>query len=106
MKNVVIKKSNIHGRGVFANRDFKKGEIIIKWDISKTISKEGFEELSAQEKVYTNYLKGKYFIMQSPAKYANSSCEPNTIVKKFCDIAIKNIKKEKKLHLVTMVQSI
>jgi len=32
-------------------------------------------------------------MMQSPAKYVNSSCEFNTTVKNFCDVAIKDIKK-------------
>jgi hypothetical protein len=59
MQDVIIKKSKIHGKGVFANRDFKKGEAVMKWDISKTISKEQFEKLSEQEKIYTNSTGGR-----------------------------------------------
>jgi len=94
MQDIIIKKSKIHGRGVFANRDFKKGEIVLKWDISRTIPEKEFRMLSEQEKIYTSFTeKGRYFMMQSPAKYVNSSCQSNTTVKNFCDIAIKNIKK-------------
>jgi len=31
MKSVVVKKSKISGKGVFASRDFKKGEIVLRW---------------------------------------------------------------------------
>ena len=34
MVDVAVKKSKIEGLGVFALRDFKKGEIVIKWDIA------------------------------------------------------------------------
>ena len=31
--------------------------------------------------------------MQSPEKFVNHSCEPNTHVKNSCDVAVRNIKK-------------
>jgi len=45
--NIIVKKSKIHGRGVFANKDFKKNEIVIKWDISHLISRNEFENLKS-----------------------------------------------------------
>jgi len=41
MADVIVKKSKIHGLGVFASRNFKKGEIIIKWDTSHKLTKKG-----------------------------------------------------------------
>lgn len=38
--DVIVKKSKIDGKGVFAARDFKKGEIVIKWDISHELTPE------------------------------------------------------------------
>ena len=41
MKNdfVISKLSKIHGKGVFASKNFKKGEIVLHWDTSQIISK-------------------------------------------------------------------
>ena len=32
MSNVIVKKSKINKKGVFAVKDFKKGEIVLKWN--------------------------------------------------------------------------
>ncbi len=90
--NVIVKNSNIGGKGVFALRDFKKGEIILHWDISHILSKEKVDEMTNDEKKYISFLDNKYVIMQEPEKYVNHSCDPNTTAKNFCDVAIKNIK--------------
>jgi len=37
---VMVKNSKIEGKGVFALRNFKKGEVILHWDASKTLLKE------------------------------------------------------------------
>ena len=92
--DVTIKKSKINGRGVFANRDFKKGETVLKWDTSVILSKEEVGKLSSKEKNYISPFKGKFLLQQPPACYVNHSCDPNTKVIDDClDKAIKNIKK-------------
>ena len=91
--DIIVKKSKIEGKGVFANRNFKKGEIVIKWDTSKKINKKEFNKLSDKEKKYVALIEGKYIVNQSPTKFVNHSCNPNTSVKKFCDVAIRDIKK-------------
>jgi len=91
--NVVVKKSKIHGKGVFANRDFKKGEIILKWK-PKILKESEIQKLSARERHYIyKDKKGKYFLMRAPEKYVNHSCEANTKVKNNCDVVIKHIRK-------------
>ncbi|MBS3088672.1 SET domain-containing protein-lysine N-methyltransferase [Candidatus Pacearchaeota archaeon] len=92
-KNISIKKSKIEGKGVFASRNFKEGEIVIKWDISRQLTPEEVKELPEAEKKYIAYFKGKYILMKSPAKYVNHSCDANTYVNNFCDIAKRDIKK-------------
>jgi len=52
--NVIVKKSRIDGFGVFANKDFKKGEIVMKWDMSYTLSKEEIKALEENEKKIHN----------------------------------------------------
>ena len=34
MPDVIIKDSKIQGKGVFANKNFKKGKMVMKWDAS------------------------------------------------------------------------
>ena len=89
---VMVKNSNIEGKGVFALRDFKKGEIVLRWNMSRILSKEEVEKLNEEEKEYISFLNGKYVIMQEPERYVNHSCEPNTTAKNFCDVAITDIK--------------
>jgi hypothetical protein len=43
-KDVVIKKSEINKKGVFATRDFNKGEIILSWN-PKILKKIEIEKL-------------------------------------------------------------
>ena len=93
IKNIVIKKSKIEGKGIFANRNFKKGEIIIDWSkCSKILSEEEFKKLSEDGKKYVSFIDGKHICFLEPAKYMNHSCEPNTSVNNNCDVAIKDIK--------------
>lgn len=91
-KDIVIKKSKISGKGVFAQRDFKKGEVVLKWN-PKPLTKEEFEKLTSKKLAYVLHIGRKYFLMQTPEKFVNYSCEPNTFTKNLSDIARRNIKK-------------
>ena len=93
VKDIMIKKSKIGGKGIFAGRDFKKGEIIIKWDISHQLTPEEVKKLPEAEKRYIANLEGKYILMQPPAKYVNHSCDANSYADNFCDIAKRHIRK-------------
>ena len=90
--DVIVKDSEIEGKGVFATRDFKAGEIILRWDISNILSSEEFAKLSEEEKQYITHLDNKYVVMQSPEKYVNHSCDANSTAKQFCDVAKRDIK--------------
>ena len=90
---VVIKKSNIHGMGIFADKDFKKGDVVLHWDTSQILTEEEFKNMSEDEKRYVTFCNDKYVKMQSPECYMNFSCVANTKEKDFCDIAIRDIKK-------------
>jgi hypothetical protein len=91
--DVAVKKSKIHGKGVFALRNFKKGEAVLNWDTSHILSKEEVVKLSNKEKEYVSLLKGRHVVMQEPEKYLNHSCDANTNVGDFCDVAVRDIKK-------------
>lgn len=87
MKDVIIRKSRIHGMGVFAARDFKKDEVILRWDTSESLTKNEVDRLPENERRYIAHSNGKYIMMQSPAKYVNHSCGSNTYTENFCDVA-------------------
>ena len=96
MNDVVIKKSKIgqFEKGVFANRKFKRGEIVIKYNL-KPLTKEEFDTLPKEEKNFTHKHWGVIYLYQSPERYVNHTSNPNTIqdLQKKCDIAKRDIEK-------------
>ena len=53
MNDVVIGVGNLTGKGVYANRDFKNGEVVIRYHL-KPLTKTEFEELPDDEKIFTH----------------------------------------------------
>lgn len=92
-RSLIIKKSKLAGKGVFANRKFKKGEVVIKWSLDKIFTRSASELLPEKEKDFLVKKGNKFILMQPPARYVNHSCEPNTLSKVGCDIAIRDIEK-------------
>lgn len=94
MKDIIIKKSKINGRGIFANKDFKKGEIVIQWKIGKVFTKKEIESLPKDKQKYKNHIgRNKYIIANPPEGLVNHSCDPNTFVKNNSDVALRDIKR-------------
>lgn len=95
MTDVIIKKSKIQGKGVFAAKDVKKGEIVIDWSTcSISLTQSEVDQLPSNKKKYVSYAKnGKYVLFSSPGKYVNHSCDSNTKAINECDVAIRDIKK-------------
>lgn len=99
------KLSNIHGRGVFARRDIKKGTDIIEYQGEIVSKEEGDKRTDEQEKkgaIYIFSLNKKQdidgSIKGSGAELINHSCHPNAEAinyddEEICIRAIKNIKK-------------
>ena len=91
MLDVIVKKSEIHGTGVFAARNFKKGEVILTWN-PKYLPLSAKDTLTDAEKNYAYILEDKIRIMQEPEKFVNHSCDNNTHVVNECDVALRDIK--------------
>jgi uncharacterized protein len=91
-KDIIVKISKTHKKGVFAARDFKKGEVVLKWH-PLSLSKSTVKKVSPAQKHYVIKHGKKYLLMQAPEKFVNHSCEPNTKVKNDSDVAVRNIKK-------------
>ncbi len=96
MKGVIIKKSKVRqfDKGVFAERNFKKGEIVMKYTL-KRLTKKEFEKLPESKKNFTHKHSGKIYFYSIPERYVNHSSNPNTIqdIKNECDIAARDIKR-------------
>ena len=83
MSDVVVKESKIHGFGVFAARDFAKGEIILPIDDSRVVDEEHpLRPEMGEYDYHCDYLAdGKVVLMRSPERHINSCCDPNVFVK-------------------------
>ncbi len=113
---VFLKKSKIHGRGIYAKEFIKKGERIIEYIGEKVTKKEGERraekhfEMSkgnpSQGAVYIFELNKKFDIdgifEYNTAKYINHSCNPNSEIHIRNDHiwikAKKNIKKSQEIY--------
>lgn len=94
MNDVIIGKGEMFGKGIFAARNFRKNEIVIKYNLKPLTEKE-FQELSKKEKNFVHEHWGQLYLYSIPERYVNHSSSPNTFqdLKKRCDIAIRDIKK-------------
>ena len=93
-----VKRSKVHGYGIFATKDIKKGVKIIQYIGEKILKAEGDARSASRIKKYLNSnrtgsvyifeLNKKYDIDGSvsynKAKYINHSCDPN------CEVDIIN----------------
>ncbi len=97
IKDVIIGKGNLDGKGVYANRDFTKGEVVIKYNL-KPLTENECKKLQKRKggKGYldTHIHWGQIYLYSEPEKYVNHSKSPNTYqdLKKQQDIALRNIK--------------
>lgn len=104
-QGVLLKESKIgqfdDGIGVFANRDFKKGEIVIKWDL-KILSDEEYKDLSEYERSnFCHQRGGIHWLYPDPERHVNRFHSPNVIpdFEKQANIAIRDIKKDEELSI-------
>jgi SET domain-containing protein len=99
MEKVYVKKSKIKGKGLFAKKNIKKGELIgivqgpIVPDNQKSYKKYGEDHLHPIS--YT-----KAILNKNITKYTNHSCKPNCGLKNSTKIiAIKDIKKDQEITI-------
>jgi SET domain-containing protein len=91
--DVEVRDSEIQGRGLYALRDFKVGDVVLRWDLNHTISTRDLSNMLVEERRYTHPLdEDRAIIVQPPERFVNHSCDNNTEVRDFCDVAIKTIR--------------
>ena|SRR3989338_10059098 len=102
--DVEIKKSHIgqfnDGLGVFALRDFKKGEAVIKYHLS-ILTEEAFAQLPAAEKHFTHKRGDVIYYYPDPERHVNRHEDPNVYpdFEQSADIALRDIKKGEELSI-------
>lgn len=90
--DVEVRSSNIHDRGLFARRTFAPGEIVLRWDTSQIVPTSDLSSLPDELRRYTHPLDEQHsIIVQPPERFVNHSCNNNTEVRSFCDVAIRSI---------------
>lgn len=103
--NLQLKESGIRqfkdGLGVFANRDFKAGEIVIKWNL-KALTEQQYQELPLYEKEnFCHKRNGIQWLYPEPERHVNRFKNPN-VAPNFemqADIALRDIKKGEELSI-------
>jgi hypothetical protein len=76
-----IRHSCIQGTGVYATHSIGAGVAVLKIDDSRRVD-EQHPLSAADDPRHCDYLAaGKVVLMQSPERYINHSCDPNTYVK-------------------------
>ena len=109
-KDVSVKKSGIgqfdDGLGVFANRDFKKGETVIKWNLKK-LTQEEYKTLPNYEKNnFCHVRNGIIYYYSDPERHVNRSKSPNVFsdIQQEANIAIRDIKQGEELSISDTTQ--
>lgn len=97
MNDLVIGKGKLAGKGVYANRDFKKGEVVIKYNL-KSLTDEEYKKLPVKEKMFTHMHGTIRQLYSIPERYVNHSENPNTYhrvksMRDQADVALRDIKK-------------
>jgi hypothetical protein len=94
MQDIYIGKGKLAGKGVYAARNFKEGELVKQWNL-KPITQEDFDALPKSEHMFVHTFNGKLFLFPEPSRYTNHSSNPTvrSDFEKQCDYAIRPIKK-------------
>ncbi len=94
MGDITIGKGNLAGKGVYADRNFKAGEVVITYHL-KSLTDQEFEDLPEPEKMFVHIHYGIKYLYSEPERYVNHSSDPNTRqdLETKQDVAIRDIAK-------------
>jgi len=94
MENVIIRKGNLAGKGVYAAKNFSKGEVVIEYHL-QPLSDQEYSVLSESEKDFVHTHRNQKYLYGEPERYVNHSENPNTYqdLNKKCDVALRDIQK-------------
>ena len=104
MVPVILKKSQIKGKGIFAKNKIKQGTLVIRiGEKERYYSKEQYRKLPPKYRkmldrfTYWDKKQKRLVYPLDNTKYLNHSCEPNVLNKGDIDIAARDIKSGEEL---------
>ena len=82
MSKVVVKKSTLHGYGVFSTAYIRRCEVIHRIDDTRVVDEEHpLRPELGEDPIHRDWLPdGTTVLMQKPAGFFNHSCDPNVFV--------------------------
>lgn len=94
MTEIFIGTGELAGRGVYADRDFKKGDVVIYYNLVPLTEGE-YAALPDEEKMFTHVQGGITYLYSEPERYVNHSTDPNTYQDHtlHADVALRDIVK-------------
>ena len=92
MDNITVGQGKLAGKGIYANRDFKKGEVVINYSL-RPLTEDEFRKLPKNERMFVHQHHNIFYLYSEPERYVNHSDNPNTYqdLEKGCDIALRDI---------------
>lgn len=92
--DVAIGEGKLAGKGIYAARDFKKGELVVSYNL-KELTQAEFDALPTGEWEWTHSFWGKIYLFPEPGRYVNSDDNPTTYpdLERQGDYALRDIKK-------------
>lgn len=75
--DATIGVGKLAGKGVYAARDFKKGELVVPYNFTE-ITQDEFDILPHSEREWTHSFYGKIYHFPEPARYVNHDDNPST----------------------------
>ena len=85
------------GKGLFAKRDIKKGELILIRKDGKIYTEKGMISSSIKEDHFMQVGWDKFMHISSPGCYGNHSCDPNSGIKENKTFALRDIPKDEEI---------
>lgn len=91
--DVTIGKGIMSGKGLYAARDFKKGEVVINYELKPITFKE-LKALSPEDYAATHNVNGQIYLYPEPVRYVSHSENPNVRNdhEQQADVALRDIK--------------
>lgn len=97
---VQVEKSAIHGEGLFALKNFGKGDRVYSFAKGRVVAHSEIQNLSEQEKIHLDQVgENEYEIIEPPGCYINHSCEPNVEERDRIGYALRDIKKGEEITI-------
>ena len=94
MSGVIIGKGSMSGKGLYAARDFKKNEVVVRYEL-KPITFSELKALSPEDYAATHNVNGQIYMYPEPARYVSHSEDPNVRNDhaQHADVALRDIEK-------------